>query len=399
MKFSFLLLALMASALLKAQQGWWLAQIHRPDGENIVFNFEWKKTGTKNTWYIKNATERIKIDDISMEGDSLIVKMPVFESEFHLRTFKDHISGSWVNKAASNTQILPFTATPGNKRFETFSSPATDISGRWSVKYEGDSLPKTVAEFEQSGNIVTGTFLNPTGDYRYLEGVVRNDSLLLSSFDGSHLFLFKAAINKNIFQGVQYSGASGKKKWRAVKDSSAHVSEESVKMHLKPGEDRLHFAFKDMDGKMVSIADKRFINKVVIVQLMGSWCPNCMDETEFLSDYYRKNRQRGIEIVALAYEYTTDWKRSVNSLQKFRKRFDIQYPVLITGVTVLDSLRTEKTLPELTPIKFFPSSVIIDKKGLVRKLDTGFNGPATGEHYILFKKEFEAVIDNLLSEK
>jgi len=65
---------------------------------------------------------------------------------------------------------------------------------------------------------------------------------------------------------------------------------------------------------------------------------------------------------------------------------------------VNDSLRTEKTLPELTPIKFFPSSVIIDKKGKVRKLDTGFNGPGTGSHYTIYKKEFEETIDSLLSE-
>ena len=76
----------------------------------------------------------------------------------------------------------------------------------------------------------------------------------------------------------------------------------------------------------------------------------------------------------------------------------MQYEILNTGVTVSDSLRTEKTLPEITPIKFFPSSIILDKKGNIRKLDTGFNGPATGEHYLLYKKEFEETIDRLLIE-
>ncbi|MEI9955428.1 MAG: hypothetical protein WDM90_03755 [Ferruginibacter sp.] len=123
-----------------------------------------------------------------------------------------------------------------------------------------------------------------------------------------------------------------------------------------------------------------------------------MDETAFLSDYYNKNKQRGIEVIALAYEYSTDWERSVKSLQKFQNRFNVQYTVLNTGVTVGDTLRTEKTLPELTPIKFFPSSVILDKKGKIRKLDTGFNGPATGEHYVAYKKDFYAAVDKLLQE-
>jgi hypothetical protein len=72
--------------------------------------------------------------------------------------------------------------------------------------------------------------------------------------------------------------------------------------------------------------------------------------------------------------------------------------MLITGVAVTDSLRTEKTLPQLTSIKTFPSSIIIDKKGKVRKIETTFNGPGTGEHYLEYKKEFEATINELLKE-
>ena len=173
---------------------------------------------------------------------------------------------------------------------------------------------------------------------------------------------------------------------------------DSVAMFVRPGEESLHFTFKDLSGNKVSITDEKFKNKVVVIQLMGSWCPNCMDETAFLSDYYNRNKQRGFEVIALAYEYSTDWNRSLKSLQKFKDRYDVQYTILNTEVTVLDSLRTEKTLPEVTPIKFFPSSIILDKKGKIRKLDTGFNGPGTGEHYDIYKKEFEETINHLLSE-
>jgi peroxiredoxin len=131
---------------------------------------------------------------------------------------------------------------------------------------------------------------------------------------------------------------------------------------------------------------------------MGSWCPNCMDETAFLSDYYNRNKQRGVEVIALAYEYTTDWQRSLNSLKKFQQRFNVQYPILNTEVTVGDSLKTEKTLPQVTAIQSFPSSIILDKKGKIRKLDTEFTGPATGIHYTEYKKEFEQTINGLLKE-
>ena len=149
---------------------------------------------------------------------------------------------------------------------------------------------------------------------------------------------------------------------------------------------------------MVSINDARFKNKVVIIQIMGSWCPNCMDETQFLSDYYNKNKGRGVEVIALAYEYTTDKDRSTRSLRKFQQRFNVQYPMLNTGVTVGDSLRTEKTLPQITDIKMFPTSLVLDKTGKVRSIDTGFNGPGTGEHYTEYKSEFESLVGKLLGE-
>jgi hypothetical protein len=86
-------------------------------------------------------------------------------------------------------------------------------------------------------------------------------------------------------------------------------------------------------------------------------------------------------------------------LQPFKKRFKVQYPILITGVTVSDSLRTEKTLPQLESINAFPTTIFVDKKGNIRKIESGFAGPATGEHYTEFKKEFNKIIDELLAEK
>jgi peroxiredoxin len=386
---------------LYSQQGWWSAKLHRADGNNIVFHFEWKTEKGKPVWYIYNATEKIKVDNITKQGDSFFVQMPVFESQFRISYSNKKINGFWVKGGSVRTQVIPFSAEPGNKRFSATAGAVKNITGRWAVLFANNKTNElSVGEFKQAGNKLTGTFLNATGDYRYLEGIVAKDSLFLSGFDGGHAFLFTAKIEdkKKISGGTYFSGASYKEGWSAIKDATAKVPQESVAMYVKPGEESLHFTFKDLDGKQVSIQDERFKNKVVVVQLMGSWCPNCMDETAFLSEYYNKNRQRGIEIIALAYEYSTNWERSVKSLRKFQDRYKVQYTVLNTEVTVNDSLRSEKTLPELTAIKFFPSSVILDKKGKVRKLDTGFNGPATGVHYDAYKKEFEETIDQLLSE-
>jgi len=150
---------------------------------------------------------------------------------------------------------------------------------------------------------------------------------------------------------------------------------------------------------MIGIADDRFKNKVVIVQIMGSWCPNCMDETSFLSGFYKDNSAKGLEIIGLAYEYINEFSIARKNLMRFKNKFDVQYPMLITGVTSADSLRTEKTLPEMSQIKAFPSMILIGKDGTVRKTHAGYAGPATGIHHENFKQKFTEDINALLAEE
>ena len=226
-------------------------------------------------------------------------------------------------------------------------------------------------------------------------------SLKLSTFDGGHAFLFTALIKDDhtISSGYYYSGLSSPETWWAEKNDQAVLPDGYDQTHLKAGEDHLNFHFRSTDGKDVSINDPLYKNKVIVIQIMGSWCPNCIqDETNFLSQYYHLNKSRGVEVIALAYERSQDFNRSVVSINRFRNRFHVEYPMLVTGVTLNDPLKTEKTLPQLDNIKVFPTSIFIDKKGKVKKVYGGFEGPGTGEHYQAFQKEFNQTIDSLLAE-
>ena len=375
----------------------------RDDGNEIVFSFELHKRIKQPVVYIINGKERIKVDSVRMTADSIFIKMPLFESYFKAAMNKNIWTGVWFKETSKGTQQIPFTARPTATRFPLSNGAATiSITGRWEADFASDSgkAINAVAEFQQQGNTLNGSFLTTTGDYRYLSGIVTGKQLKLSTFDGSHAFLFTADITgKNkIINGKFYSGKTFVDQWTAERKSSAVVPPNASAMYLKPGETSLNFRFPDLDSNLISINDERFKNKVVVIQLMGSWCPNCMDETAFLSDYYKANKNRGVEVLGLAYEYSSNFARAKQGLLKFRNRLNVQYPLLFTGVTVSDEQRTEKTLPQVTPIKVFPSLIIIDKKGVVRKLDNGFYGPGTGIHYEQYKKEFNETINQLLSE-
>ena len=379
--------------------------IQRPDGNEIPFILLSSGTKENTSFVVQNGEERISLKNIHEKGDSLFAEFPVFESQLHLFTGDaDRWIGFWFKGSPSGYSIQPVQIYLNQHyRFKTaIVPPKYNISGRWAVTFtrSDQSTRPSVAEFVQKGNRISGTFLNRSGDYRYLEGIVSGDSLMLSTFDGSHAFYFRALIENNhqISSGLYCSGTSRKENWSAVKDANAKLPKESAPPSVAKKDEPLNFSFPDLNGKMVSMQDKRFRNKVVVIQLMGSWCSNCMDETAFLSEFYRQNKNKGVELLGLGYEYSTDRERSRRSLQKFQERFHIEYPLLITGVTASDSLRIQKTLPQLENIESFPTTIFVDKSGRVRKIHTGFSGPATGEHYEEEKKMFQQEVDDLLLE-
>ncbi len=386
------------------KNGMWRATINRADGQPIPFTFQTKDSAGKNIIYVINGKEHLLVDSLQTRADSVFIQMPFFESRFKARILNDgNLEGVWLKQYGKRTQVLPFIAIRNEERFKISKHPIANISGRWSTDFvDNNEVTNIVAEFVQKGSYLTGTFLDPTGDYRFLEGVVSGDSLKLSTFDGAHAYLFTAKIDNvnKISGGKFYSGARSIEDWTATRNENAKPKNEFEMTKLKPGAQKLNFSFPESnDSSEVSINDKRFKNKVVVVQILGSWCPNCMDETKFLSDYYNKNHSKGLEIIGLAYERTTDFKTSQKDLLPFKKRFNVQYPILITRVTVSDSLKTEKTLPQLESINAFPTTIFVDKKGNIRKIQSGFSGPATGQHYGEYKKEFNDIINELLSEK
>jgi alkyl hydroperoxide reductase subunit AhpC len=122
-----------------------------------------------------------------------------------------------------------------------------------------------------------------------------------------------------------------------------------------------------------------------------------MDESAYLSKFYDENKAKGVEVLGLAYERTTDFEKSKKSIERLKKRFNINYDLLITGFTNAKD-EPAKSLPMLNQVMAFPTMIVIDKKGNVRKIHTGFSGPGTGVHYNEFKTEFEQLISGLLKE-
>ncbi len=386
------------SDMVEFKSGPWKATLEVRDNKKLPFLMEVMED---HSLRIFNAEETINVDEVTVNKDSIVIKLPVFEGYIAGRFIDSMtISGSFVKKSLD--RVVPFTAKYGEQdRFEITSKSNYDITGNWETVFSKDNEEdRYIAKgtFKQNGNIVTGTFRTTTGDYRYLEGVLNKDQLQLSTFDGAHAFLFTAQVTDSTLNGYFYSGNHWKEPFVAKRNENFKLPSEDSLTFLKEGYDTLAFNFPDVEGNQISLKDKRFKNKVVIVQIMGTWCPNCMDETKYYVEYLNKNKNNGTEFVALAFEYAKTKEKALKSIKRLQQKLKVTYPILLAQYGTSDKQKAQEKLPMLNHVLSYPTTIFIDKKGQVRKIHTGFNGPATGQKYVDFKKDFEDFVNQLLKE-
>ena len=371
----------------------------------LPFNFEIKNTKGKLTLVIHNAQERISIDEVALIKDSLIFKMPIFDTEFRTQLTGDSIiKGLWINHTKKENNTISFNAKAGDSRRFAFvpGKPNTFYDGRWETTFSPNTADssKAIGLFShQNGSAyVNGTFLTETGDYRFLEGMMHDGNLYLSCFDGSHAFLFIAENNgTEITKGDFYSGSTWHESWIAKRNDKFNLHDPESLTYLKNPNEKIDFAFYNTKNQKVSLSDPKYKNKVVIVQIMGSWCPNCMDESAYLSKVYKQYNKKGLEIIALAYERTSDAERAKTNLTRLSKRFNIGYDILLTGLTGKE--KASESLPFLNGVMAFPTTIFLDKNHQVKSVYTGFSGPATGKAYDDYTIKTEKLLNELLSKK
>ncbi len=383
----------------------------------LPFTFEVARLNNTTQLIIHNAAERITVTETAFAKDSFHFYMPVFDTEFRTRLQGDTLlTGLWINHTKKENNTIPFSASYGRKNRFLFPAekPHAFYDGKWEVTFSPGTADSSKAiglfRHRPGTSVVEGTFRTETGDYRYLEGTEYNNTLYLSCFDGSHAFLFIAENNgTEIHKAIFYSGSSWSEPWIGKRNEAFELRDPEKLTYLKDPNQVIGFSFKNSSGQTVSLSDPRFKNKVVIVQIMGSWCPNCMDETAYLAELYKKYTRKGIarsdstsgkheehviEIIGLAYERTSDPEKAKNNIKRLKERFGVGYEILITGLTGKD--KASQSLPFLNGIMAFPTTLILNKERKVASVYTGFNGPATGKAYEEYVIKMERLISSLL---
>jgi len=388
----------------------------------LPFSFEVKTEDNKPVAYLinpgLNGEERLRCPDITAAGDSAVIRLHVFDAALVVRgAGPGQLKGTWVKYDAKKPYRVPLTAMTAEVALAASATqPVSErevgnFGGTWRVTFK-DETGKTypaVGVFKANPDKAkvgqyAGTFLTTTGDYRYLTGNASRANLTLSTFDGNHAFIFSGKEEGNNstkpiskISGDFYAGKSGHETWTAVRDDKAKLPDADTLTYLKKGESRLSFSFPSIAaGQRISPTDAKYRGKVVVLQILGSWCPNCMDETAFLAPWYAANKARGVEVIGLGYERSPEYEKAAGRLRKLKERYDIGYELAVAGVSDKDSVA--RSLPQLAKFLAFPTTIFLDKKGAVRAIRTGFSGPGTGTYYEAEKAHFNRTVDKLLRE-
>ena len=397
------------------QLGPWRAWLDSPGGE-LPFGLEFardERGGLHAT--ILNDPERIEIPIVQLDGRKIVLRFDDYDSEIRARLSDDDnvLEGQWF-KAGRGGQMseMDFHAEAGTfPRFRARGAAqhaSTPLEGRWRAAFESSDEP-AVAEFaEAQDDGVTGTFLTPTGDYRYLAGDYGGARLRLSCFDGSHAFLFTAAAiqhgkgeevaaHESELRGDFWSGASWHETWSAVRDPNAALPDAFAEtIASKNAPDLSKLVYTGLDGRRVSLAELRNPDRPMIVELFGSWCPNCADAADDLAALQKEYRKAGLVVVGLAFERTDEFERSAERVRAYAARHGISYPLLIGGVANKESVAA--AFPLIDQLRAYPTTVFIDANGRVRAVHTGYSGPATGEEHTKLEAEFRRIVREMLDE-
>lgn len=330
---------------------------------------------------IINGEERIQPGRIVFGRSFATAKDTI---EIHFPEYRSMIKGIVEDRAMEGVFIdssrgsyeIPFVARQGdNYRFTRLQKkPIGDISGDWAVQFGIDSDNKWpgIGQFEQEGNELRATFTTETGDYRFLEGCIQEDKLYLSAFDGSHAFLFEGKIfgNDSII-GVFKSGDHFTSYWKAVPDIQALRRPFDI-LETQAGAYSTQKLFMDSFGiEAGAISDDR----PLVIELMGTWCPNCKDAATFMKTIREKYPE--IQLIGLAFE-RKGLQNPEEHLKSYKKSLDLDFPVYYAGPASKD-YAAEK-LPFVEEIFSFPSFFFVDANGVIQASYSGFYGPATKEH-------------------
>jgi hypothetical protein len=235
------------------------------------------------------------------ENGTLVLNFAHYATQLRATLKEGLLEGEYASaRRAYAFQAEPFVTPPQPPAAVPSVAGLWEIAGVQSAK--GEAAWRLIVR--QSGAEVSAAILRVDGDTGALTGSYRDGKFVLSHLSGARPALLLLTPASDGAVTVNLTDGKGNHELVATRPAIARAkglpepTDPSRHTSVKDPAEPFHLRFPDLDGRMVSNTDARFEGRVVIVSIMGSWCPNCHDEAPFLAGLYAE----GLEIVALSFE-------------------------------------------------------------------------------------------------
>lgn len=381
--------------------GEWRGSFPLYNGEEIPFNFSVRTDSTgKLVVYFINGPEEYYGGSLVQVKDSLQIWINQFDRLMTIGIQHNHpLKGIWRRQTNGEDAYPIIVEQHNSQRFIwDKQTPPQKIEGKYEVVFTNDSGKqiKAVGLINQAGNTGGVTFLRPSGDSRYSYGSIQGNEFKFSLFIGYSPLMFSGSIDVDgSLKGIQ-QGLKSVQLIRAYRNETAALPNPATLTQLKNPKETIHFSLPNIKGKKISLNDSAYFNKPVILTIGGTWCPNCADEAKYLSNWYRANKERGIEVITAQFEIKDELGYAQKTMSRFKEKFGIEYEQIFGGLSNGESVL--KTFPMLKNFTGFPTTLFIRSDRTIQNIHAGFAGPATGKFYQTFMDSFNKHVDELLNK-
>ncbi len=388
------------------EKGEWKGSVQIAEGSSADLSFSLDLMTSPPSGYFLVGDEQTQIPEIIRRGDSLFFVISEYGVEMKSRWNKGILQGRYYRYRADTT-FLEFEAAPveasGQYGASTppSSPPSIKLVGRYRVFFTDNGTPDTAkaATFWAKNDSIFGTILEASGDHGLLAGVQTGNRVVLHRFTGWQIHRLE----------VQYEDGGWKGRYFTRNLPPQKLSlEPRVELFARPAgvrdtrmkNPRTPFVFEGItaDGETITNADERFKGKVLIVDIMGTWCHNCLDAAPLLQQLYHDHKGQGLEVIGLAFELKNDYILAQKNFRIYAKRHGITYPILFAGSTDRKNV-DERLRSQLDDFFAYPTSIFIGRDGRVKKIHPGFSGPGTGEDYHREIENYTRTVRELLNQR
>ncbi len=351
-------------------------------------------------WLVNGAIE-VPFTSATWDGTTLTLELAHYDGKVVATRDGDELTGRYLRTVVSGVADVPFRASRTAPALPPAPANGRSLAGTWGfeVGTPPAKVEKLTGVLTEKGAALTGTLLSVTGDYGALHGWFDGETFLLTVFDGVHVYRYDGELLPDgTLAGEYRSRTFPPVSFRARRleggPAETYLPRPSDVVRAKDPRAPFRFAYPDADGKVVSSEDARFAGKPMVVEIMGTWCPNCFDEAPLLRDLYAAYGPSGLEVVALSFEYTDDVARNRRQVKRFLERHGIRYPVLIAGTTA--NSRASEAVGQIEGFEGYPTTLFLDRAHRIVGTHSGFEGPATGPLHRKVTRDFEERVKALL---